>query len=477
MIKCYFTTLVVFLSVVCLSGQYLISSEFLGQETKADLEARFGVDLRNGIEKYKVTYMTTGINGEPDTASGLIVVPTTRLEDKFAMVAYQHGTTSGPDDVPSTQGSGLDEARAYGGSGYFVCAADYLGLGDNDGFHPYVHAGTEASAGRDMLFAASEFLEDEFDVVALDHLFVSGYSQGGHGAMALMQELEENWSVIYPMTAAAPMSGPYSISEVMFDRMVGDQAYLFVSYPIYAILGYQEVYGNIYESLDEVFKPAYLPAIEAFYNGEVDLVALTTFVFTNLIAQNGVPVPKFMFQNAWLADVIANEDHPLRVAMRESDTYDWTTQTPTRLLYCTADDQVPFMNTIVADSVLNANGSPDVEKMDMDPDADHGECATPAILESIRFFDSFILTSSVEEIAFQQTDFAYPNPTDNTLHIKYGQPGDQFNYTLTNSGGSTVLDLTGAGTHTLDVSSLAPGLYILRAENDLQAAVQKIIIR
>jgi len=474
----YFTTTLLALAFsLSLSAQYLISSEFLGQETKADLEARFGLDLRNGIKKYKVTYMTTGTNGEPDTASGLIVVPTTRLEGKLALVAYQHGTTSGPDDVPSLEGSGLDEARAYGGSGYFVCAADYLGLGDNDSFHPYVHAGTEASAGRDLMFAASEFIEDEFGDIVFDFTFISGYSQGGHAAMALMQEIEENWSIIYPLTAATPMSGPYSISDVMFDRMVGDQAYLFVSYPIYAILGYQEVYGNIYDSLEQVFKPAYVSAIESFYNREVNLVELTTFVLTNLIVSNGAPIPKYMFRDAWLADIIADEDHPLRVAMRENDTYNWTTQTPTRLLYCTADDQVPFRNTIVADSILNENGSPDVELMDMDPDADHGECALPAIVESIRFFDSFIITSSSEDIAVTETQIAFPNPADDKLNINFGMHGENYRYSMISASGRTAMEFNGSSVTTVDVSAMAPGLYILRAENDNHAAIQKIIIR
>ncbi len=458
------------------NAQNLISSEFLGEETKAQLEVRFGLDLRNGVQKYKITYMTTGVNGEPDTASGLIIVPTTRLNNQLAVVAYQHGTTNGPEDVPSREMSGSDEALAYGAMGYHVCAADYLGLGDNEGFHPYIHAGTEASAGLDMIIAMSEFVEDETGEVVFDHLFVSGYSQGGHAAMALMRSLEEDWSETYPMTAATPMSGPYSISEVMFEQMIGDEPYFFVSYPIYGILGLQEVHGDLYDSIEQLFKPAYISAIDAFYNHQVTLAELTTFVFAQLIAENGVPLTRYLFIDSTLLEIETNPDHPIRVAMRESDTYDWQTNTPTRLLYCTADDQVPFMNTILADSVMQERGAADLEIMDMDPDADHGECAQPALLESIRFFDSFVLSSSTQFTEAEEVQFAFPNPVSSILNVQLPVEPGSFRYSLVNITGQIMCSWQAGEQSVLDVSQYASGMYILHAESGNFSAIQKIVI-
>jgi type IX secretion system substrate protein len=459
-----------------INAQYLITSEFLGEETKETLEERFGIDLRNGVKKYKITYMTTGVQGQPDTASGLIVVSTTRLEDQLAVVAYQHGTTNGPDDVPSREMSGSDEALAYGAMGYHVCAADYLGLGDNDGFHPYVHAGTEASAGLDMIIAMSEFVEDETGEPVFDHLFVSGYSQGGHAAMALMQSLEQNWSAIYPMTAATPMSGPYSISEIMYERMIGDEPYFFVSYPIYAMLGMQEVYGNLYDSLEQLFKPAYISSIRAFYNRQVNLAQLTTFVFAQLIADNGLPLTRDLFVDSTLQEIESDPDHPIRIAMRESDTYDWKTNTPTRLLYCTADDQVPFANTILADSVMQERGAADLAIMDMNPDANHSQCAEPAILESIRYFDSFILSTSTQNVRTEEVQFAYPNPVSSILNVQLTVEVGTYRYSLINLSGQIVGAWQEGNQTELDVSQFASGLYILRVDSDNYSASQKIVI-
>jgi len=458
------------------NAQYLVSSEFLGEDSKAALEARFGLDFRNGVKKYKITYMTTGVHGQPDTASGLIVIPNTRLDNQLAVVAYQHGTTNGPDDAPSREESGSSEALAYGAMGYHVCAADYLGLGDHDGFHPYIDAGTEASAGLDMIIAMSEFIEIETGEPAFDHLFVSGYSQGGHAAMALMHSLEQNWSAIYPMTAGTPMSGPYSISEVMYELMIGDEPYDFVSYPIYAILGLQEVHKNLYDSIEQVFKPEFIEAIDAFYNRQVNLAELTTFVYAQLVADNGVARTRDLFIDSTLQEIESNSNHPLRVAMRASDTYDWKTSTPTRLLYCTADDQVPYTNTILADSVMQERGAADLEIQDMDPDADHGACARPAILESIRFFDSFILTSSSQFAHTEEEQFAFPNPVSTILNVHVPVDAGSFTYSLINITGQLIGSWQDLEETKFDVSQFASGLYILRAQSGNYSISQKIVI-
>src|SRR5690606_11629005 len=127
---------------------------------------------RSAVELYKIRYMTTDIHGETDTASGLLVLPDMPVKSTYPMVIYQHGTTNGPSDCPSRLSAGSAEAQAYGAMGYVTIAPDYLGLGDNDAFHPYVHAATEASAALDMLFAANEWLDAETGSAWVGELFV-----------------------------------------------------------------------------------------------------------------------------------------------------------------------------------------------------------------------------------------------------------------------------------------------------------------
>ena len=91
-------------------AQVLISSTFAGEKSAAELQFQFGEEFRTGISMYSIEYLTTGTDGMPDTASGLVVLPVMRYLDKYSIVAYQHGTTDGPNDVPSTS-RGLDQLK------------------------------------------------------------------------------------------------------------------------------------------------------------------------------------------------------------------------------------------------------------------------------------------------------------------------------------------------------------------------------
>jgi hypothetical protein len=184
-------------SAALLYGQYLVSSESLGTRSIAELENELGRTARTGVSLYKIRYMTTDVHNVVDTASGLLVVPDMSLNDALPMVVYQHGTTDGPMDVPSRLASGRSESFAYGAMGYVTIATDYLGLGDHEGIHPYVHAESQATAALDMIFAVTEWFEVMTGEGWVGDLFVSGYSQGGHAAAALQKELEDNWSLVY----------------------------------------------------------------------------------------------------------------------------------------------------------------------------------------------------------------------------------------------------------------------------------------
>jgi len=457
-------------------SQVLIEANYLGEKSVAELEFEFGENFRTGIKYYNVTYLTTGSDGLPDTASGLIVVPNQRFANAYSIVAYQHGTTTGPSDVPSTLQSGSDEALGYGGMGYIVSAADYLGLGSSRGFHPYVHRETEASAGIDMLRATREFIEDQTGETDIEYLFVAGYSQGGHGAMAMVQDLELNHSGEFSLTASTPMSGPYDISGVMYQKMISNEAYLFVGYVPYTLLSYQEVYGNIYESLDDVFKSNYVVPIEAFYNGEIDLAELTTYVYIQLVFEAQSPIPKYMFKDTALARIIADENHPLRVAMRDNDTYNWTPQAPMELYYCMADDQVPYRNSLVADSILHANGATDLTTYDLIPDATHVECAPPAILKSAQYFDSFVMPLASTDISTEAGDLAFPNPANDKLNLNIPQAERNWITNLYNIEGRLVKTWVG-NEITLDVSGIHEGLYLIQVEMASGSTVQKVYIR
>jgi len=173
------------------------------------LSAGFGIQVDYNVLNYAVTYTTTDAFGQPDTATGLLSVPDA-IETVFPLAVYNHGTVDDRNGALSVEGNQERfVAQGIAAFGFITLSPDYLGLGGSDGLHPYLHADTEASAGRDMIIAVRAWL-DEQDMPRNNQVFVTGYSQGGHASMALHRLLEES-DEGPSVTAAAHLSGAYIV--------------------------------------------------------------------------------------------------------------------------------------------------------------------------------------------------------------------------------------------------------------------------
>lgn len=479
MIRNLLLVVLIFCSSVCLHAQVLQSATFLSHRTKDQLIAEFGLPLfTNGVNLYKVTYTTPDLAGNNSVASGLLVVPDV-LTKKYPLLCYQHGTSTNKQDVPSRLNNESALPILFGGLGYVTVAPDYLGLGDSPGFHPYVHAATEASVAVDMLRAAREYAPTE-GVALNEQVFVTGYSQGGHAAMALHRHLETQLSSEFAVAAAAPMSGPYSIGEVMRELVLSNDVYLFPAYIPNTLLSYQLAYGNLYGDLSEVFRSPYKGIIADFQNGQTDLFALNLQLVAALLLQEGASIPVKMFQPDYLDAILNDPQHPANLALKDNNVYDWTPTAPTRLVYCTADDQVPFRNTIVADSVMHLNGAIDLASHDADPSANHSDCVFPAVFYTVLFFGTIqdvedLPTSTVEPGAGELSVF--PNPATAGI-IRVNFPEQQGVLTITDVQGRVLKrqDLEGASAE-VDVAGLPGGLYILSVANERSRLCAKLMIR
>ncbi|MDX2066894.1 MAG: T9SS type A sorting domain-containing protein [Haliscomenobacter sp.] len=361
----------------------LIKTRPMGTVTRDELVRSYGPLVQYSITTYKVWYLTTGIDGKPDTATGLVVFPV--VENKaLPLLCYQHGTVNGPNDVPSVRQGGWELAGVGAALGYVALAPDYLGLGESRGFHPYVHAATEASAAIDLIYATKEFAENlKFPLNG--QLFLTGYSQGGHASMALHRELERNYSQTLPVTAAAHLSGPYSISGETFKRLISNEPYNYVGYTVWVALSYNQMYG-IHDNVEKLLKQPYADMAMKFYRHEVGLFDLNKMLIDTLTKRHGKPISRLMFQDSLLENVSKNPNHPFLRAMRDNDVYDWAPKAPTRIFYCKADDQVTYRNSVLADSIMQLRGAKDVKSADVRSNADHGQCVEPAVLQTVFFF-------------------------------------------------------------------------------------------
>ncbi len=409
--KKLFILLAAFLTLQ-LNGQTYTSSTFVKNYPKTFF-SQFGLFAPYDVNLYRIKYTTVDVKGQPTVASGLICLPSDKTQG-YPISMYHHGTVGSRFEVPSYGSFEAVLPSILTAYGFISICPDYLGLGDNPGIHPYVHADSEASASRDMLIAAQKFINDQGFNSTKD-LFITGYSQGGHAGMALHKLLEKN-SLGFKLKAASHMSGPYNLSEGMKELFLSEQNYGTVAYLANVALSYNLVYGIFKDNdLNNFFKPTYAKMISEFANEKINLFDMNTKMLDSLKAQFGKTAPKFMVQDSIIANVLASPNHPINVALRANDVYDFKSSIPTRLFYCKNDDQVVYTNSITAQAKMKANGTADVQAIDVRSNANHTECVNPAATSTLFFFINYLVLSNDKDLALNNGIKIFPNPAQNEI--------------------------------------------------------------
>lgn len=473
-----FTLLITGIIIFQAHAQEIVSVTLKGSRTKTQLINQFSNPLiKNGAKYYTVLYTSLDAKGSKDTLSGLLVVPDD-LKFRYPRIIYQHGTSDCKTCVPSRYGTTGGEEGQLGlvgaGLGYIAYLPDYVGMGDGRGFQTYVHAETIQRATDDLLTAVDTWL-NENGVYRNDQLFITGYSQGGYASMAYHKFLEERGRTV---TAAAHLSGPYSLSGVMRDLIIGDKAYLFPAYLPNTALGFQEVYGDLYNQLTDIFKPEFANDIQQYYNGAITLFTLNTRLIGKLNSQFGSSVAKNMLQPAYL-DVILNDPNArINQLLKENDVYRWAPKAPTKIFYCKADDQVPYLNSVVARDTMLMLGASNLEVRDINSTFDHGQCFNPALSNTILFFLSLQQISvSTSEVPLAHQVRLYPNPGRDKVTLTYD--GDIQSVVLYDMHGREVWqDNQGfKNGKEIDIQPFQSGLYILRLQTVDGLVIDKKLVK
>jgi acetyl esterase/lipase len=362
-----------------------------------------------GVDFYYIQYHTVGGADEATTASGALMVPTgsaAQCSGARPIVLYAHGTN--PDrslniaDITNTSNTeGALIAAMFAAQGYIVVAPNYAGYDTSTlPYHPYLNADQQSKDMMDALTAARTALPHTQTTATTDggKLFITGYSEGGHVAMATHRAMQAAGMAV---TASAPMSGPYALlalSDAVFYGQVNIGSTVFTPF---VVTSYQNAYGNIYQSLTDIYEPNYAPHMAdvmpsttplatLFANGilpDAALFSSTTPVTGNatLDAALAVPTnPLFAsgfgtsnlvtnnFRLAYVLDAVANPDgavptltagvpaaanpqNTLRIAFKANDLRNWTPQVPVLMCGGDQDPEVFFsVNTLVMQQYWSA---------------------------------------------------------------------------------------------------------------------------
>ena len=450
-------------------SQYLVSCVYLGISSSNVLSGATGLSLDYDVKMYKLTYNTVDTDSLPTIATGAFFIPTNTTCTDFPFAVYNHGTTLRKNDVPSNNNPEAIIGKVFSAGGYFVCMPDYIGMGDSPGFHPYVHAKSEATASVDMVRAAREYLSTT-NFVDNNELFLTGYSQGGHACMATTKFInDENLQSEFNIVASAPCSGPYDLSGIMADTIIAPSPYSNPGYIVYLLASYQLAYGNIFNSWSDVLYPPYDTIVPPFFSG--NNTTLDMGLLNSLIPNQMSLLIRDTCLNNFINDSI-NKNHPWWRALIDNDNYDWLPLKPLRMYYCTADEQVAYTNALNAENSMINNGALDVQAINMGNN-DHGGCILPALSSAFNWFQNLKtpcnVSSSINRnlISYE----VYPNPFTNELNVQFAEKVNLSVYTM---DGKLLINKDDVQNIKLVTSNWSKGIYIIKVKGS--AAYQNAII-
>ena len=298
---------------------------------------------------------------------------------------------------------------------------------------------------------AANALSEELGYTLNGQNFISGYSQGGHAAMVLARDLTTTaYGDEFPLSGAVPGSGPYDISGTQFPQTFEFETYSNPAYLAYNVIGWNSVYGTLYDDLSEVFQEPYASNMLDLFDGTNDAATIN----------NACPSALEEFLQPGLVEEIQNNPHAsvpnCRVGQRRLPV---DSRGPVVMYYCTQDEQVFYENALVADAWMTENGSTMHSSTNLG-EYDHGQCAGLAI-----FNGTLWIQDLVEECLTAVTDaemaslVAYPNPATDVVNLRGIHA--QTPWTVRSMSGQVVRRGQGSS---VDLQGLSEGLWMIQAE-------------
>ena len=242
-------------------------SELAATATGAQLLEITGTPLC-GVDFYYVKFWTVGGAGESTESSGALMVPTgaaPKCSGPRPIVEYAHGTNPNKalniaDITNASNTEGVLIAAMFAAQGYIVVAPNYAGYDISTlGYHPFLNAAQQSGEMMDILAAARTALPATMSSATSDNgqLFITGYSEGGHVAMATLRAMQAAGKTV---TAAAPMSGPYALEAFGDTVFLGGVNIGSTEFAPLLVSSYQHAYGNVDSTTNPVFSSTYAGA-------------------------------------------------------------------------------------------------------------------------------------------------------------------------------------------------------------------------
>lgn len=339
------------------------------------------------IKFLKIKYRTVDANGQPTLASAAVFVPQVPDGEKkeYPILSVQHTSCQNRNASPSwliSRGAyyNIDEhitetvelriSEAFSNFGYIVVVSDNIGLGDNYCVYPFGMR-TLGTPVVDAIRAVAELDAKTSSDAVFDGRNVSliGYSEGGYVSMLAADILQNNYASEFNVQASACLAGCFSISKVMIKSFLEADCNYATPYIFPLFLNalsnqYSEQYPQfllknmIKEKApnDDLFF-THLTGLMNSFEGSYLIDSLIIQGFRQEYAEKG---PSVILTDEF-TNMIKTDDPLLDSLMSLNDAYNWCPLMPLKMIHYTEDDMIPYLNSVVADSVFAELGSTSVE--------------------------------------------------------------------------------------------------------------------
>ncbi len=289
------------------------------------------------IRRFAIEHLAENGHGDIVNHSGMVYVMS-NSRDRVTPVVYLHPTSSSKKSVPS---------KGSFDSNYAVCknisektvfiAPDYFGLGESIDPHPYLVKKEVVSAVTAMMDVSKQFFSKQLGKVVSDKIVLSGYSQGGHAAVSVLEHMESTPELRDQILFSVSFSGPYNLSTYLFDRILkkngGENGTLFTTL---ILANYQYYYEDIYDHPSQVFNSKFV---------ELEKSA-TSFHVSDLKKELPKNISELLSPNFY-QELASGKKNSFRARLGENDFLPWKVQSPLYLGYSNADQSVPKKDTLI----------------------------------------------------------------------------------------------------------------------------------
>lgn len=330
-----------------------------------------------GVNFHYMEYNTVGAKNEATNATGGIMVPQgsdAACTGPRPVLLYAHGTTvdKAYNIASPSNGEGGLLAAFYAAQGFIVVTSNYAGYDASRlPYHPYLNAEQQANDMVDAMRAARAAFP-KIGTSESGKLFLSGYSQGGHVAMATHKAMQNTYGSEFKVTALGGMSGPYSMTNTVRTVFAGGVNAGATIFAPLLFTSWQQSYGNLYSSPSDVYESTYAPYVETLLPGALSTTQLFTTgkLPTKLFASNplvtgdpnmdalfaaGVGSPNLIKQSYRTA-VMSSATHPVWAAAAKNDLLSWTPARPVALCFGAQDPTVFATNSSDAATYFAGKG-------------------------------------------------------------------------------------------------------------------------